>query len=286
MLDLASRSWIDLVESTLAAQVHPLNEDLHLTIFKRGPWRIGYLNFVAGCESLPALPIAQVRKAARDLGAHALRIQANEPAPESRSFARYPLAACRIRALQRWHARQSDKGRRTANRLSRSPLNMRPAVSRDGAVMHRLYESTVRRHGGTARYTKAYFEALAPLAGQVAEQDGAVVGFVCSARHGDRGLYLHGAYADSARSLYVSDLLFLRMLESARDSGLQSFDFLASPHASLLRYKQMWGGEPMTDWVSDLALSWRGSAFAALYSLRHQIHGQRRERVRLRSGAG
>ncbi|MES0873763.1 GNAT family N-acetyltransferase [Sinimarinibacterium thermocellulolyticum] len=280
MLDLASRAWIDLIESTLSARVYPLDEGFQLTVFRRGPWRIGYLNFVAGCEALQPMSIARLRTIAREMGVHALRVQANEPVSDSLSFARYPLSACRIRDLQRWHVRQFDKGRRTENRLSRTALNLRPAVAGDGAAMHRLYQSTVQRKGGTAHYTRAYFEALAPLAGYVAEKDGVVVGFVCSARYGDRGLYLHGAHADSARSLYASDLLFLRMLEAARAAGLRSFDFLHSPHPSLLRYKQMWGGEAMTDWVSDLALNWRGTAFAALYSLRHRIRGQRSEPVR------
>lgn len=271
MIDLDGAQWTDCLAVSFGARVIGMNgTGATLTVFRTGPWRIGFVDFVSGSRGDPAALVAPARSAARAAGVHVLRFVAERPLPGSARFARYPQQACRLRDLQGWHAGATDKGRRTLNRRDRTALVLRRATPADAAAMHALYVATVTRQGGVPRYPLAYFEALAPHAGTVALLDGQVVGFVCTGCRGERGLYLHGAYAPSARAHHPSDLLYLAMLEEARDRGLRAFDFLASPQPGLLQYKQAWGGERFTEWTSDLATGALGGMFVTAYAAHHR----------------
>lgn len=270
MIDLDGAQWADCLAVSFGAQVLRMDgTGATLTVFDKGPWRIGFVDFVSGSDRDPAALLAPARSAARSAGVNVLRFVADRPVPGSARFARYPQQACRLPDLQAWRAQATDKGRRTLNRRVRTALVMRGASRKDAAAMHALYVATVSRQGGVPRYALAYFEALAPHAGTVALLDDQVVGFVCAGYKGGRGLYLHGAHAPSARGHHPSDLLYLAMLESARDRGLRSFDFLASPQPGLLQYKQAWGGERFTEWTSDLATGAQGGMFVMAYAAHH-----------------
>lgn len=280
MIDLNSERWRSAVEASLRARVVPLastneSEPSSLTIFRRGPWQIGYVDFIAGSEGQSEASLPALMSAARALGVDVVRFQGREPVPMSRRWARYPIQDCRIENLQRWEARAIDKGRRTSNRRVRTALSIRRARRDDGAAMHRLYVETLRGHGGTAHYSASYFEAIAESAALVATYEGQLVGFVCSGFLGGRGLYLHGAQSPAGRRHHASDLLFLEMLCAAKAKGLKTFDFLASPQPGLLAYKQAWGGRARNEWVCDCPLTVLGSAFSAAYRV-HRAWAARR----------
>jgi len=271
VIDLDGAQWADCLAASFGAQVVRMDTaEATLTVFDKGPWTIGFVDFVSGSQGDPAVLVAPARLAAKTAGVHVLRFVADRPLPGSARFARYPQQACRLPDLQAWRAATSDKGRRTLNRRIRTSLVMRGATRADAAAMHALYLATVSRQGGVPRYPLAYFEALAPHAGTVALLDDQVVGFVCAGYRGGRGLYLHGAHAPSARAHHPSDLLYLAMLETARDRGLCAFDFLASPQPGLLQYKQAWGGERFTEWTSDLATGALGGMFVMAYAAHHR----------------
>lgn len=271
MIDIDSAQWADCLAAGFGARVLPIDGvDATLTVFQKGPWRIGFVDFMAGSEGDPATLLAPVRPAARAAGVHVLRFVADRPLAESASFARYPQPACRLPDLQSWRAEATDKGRRTLNRRRRTALTMRCATQNDAPAMHLLYADTVIRHGGVPRYPPTYFEALAPHAATVAVLDDRVVAFVCAGYKGGRGLYLHGAYAPAVRVHHPSDLLYLGMLEAARARGLHTFDFLASPQPGLLQYKEAWGGLRSTEWTSDLATGALGRVFVMAYGAHHR----------------
>lgn len=278
MIDLGSGQWADCLAAGFGARVLPIEGgDATLAVFQKGPWRIGFVDFVSGSEGDPTALLAPARAAARAVGVHVLRFVADRPLADSARFARYPQPACRLPDLQGWRVEATDKGRRTLNRRRRTALIVRCATQDDAPAMYSLYAETVIRHGGVPRYPTPYFEVLAPHAGTVAVLDDRVVGFVCAGYKGQRGLYLHGAHAPAARAHHPSDLLFLAMLEAARARGLHAFDFLASPQPGLLQYKEAWGGLRSTEWTSDLATGTRGAAFVMAYAAHHQW--------RLRTGA-
>lgn len=283
MIDLDGEHWAACLAVSLDAQMFRLDgSEATLTVVPKGPWKIGFVDFVAGSRSDPDLLVASAQSTARAVGVDVLRFVAERPVTGSRRFARYPQEACRIPDLQGWQVAATDKGRRTRNRRARSGLVLRVARLTDAACMHALYVATVVRQGGVARYGLAYFEALAPHAGTVAMLDDEVVGFVCTGHKAGRGLYLHGAQAPLARRHHPSDLLFLTMLEAARNRGLQSFDFLASPQPGLLQYKQAWGGERFTEWTSDLEQGPMGGMFVMAYA----AHQRWRRYVRAGQEAG
>ncbi len=272
MIDLDGDAWRQALEQGLGAQVVPVEgpgaPGRRLIVFTKGPFRVGYADFTAGVSMLDEAYEAAMRAAAQRHGVDVIRYQAPRAAAASPRHARFPLATTVIPGMQAWDERTLEKPRRTSNKMRRTELLIRRAEASDAAAMNRLYLETMRRHGGARRYGEAYFAAIAATSSWVACLSGAVVGFVASGRAGDRGLYLHGGHCESARGHYPSDLLFLAMLREAKEEGLGSFDFLASPprQRSLLDYKCAWGAEVRPVVVSDHPQGWRGQAFSMAYA--------------------
>lgn len=272
MIDLSGDTWRLALEKGLGAEVVDL-EGLgvlghRLVIFRRGPWKVGYADFVAGNPDLDEGYLQVVSQAAARGRVDVLRFQSSMPAAGSPHHARFPLPSSLITTLQNWDERKLEKPRRTANRIVNSEVTIRRADRSDGAVIHEIYLGTLRRHGGAARYTLDYFTLIAEESCWIASVGDEVLGFVAVGAAGGRGLYLHGGHRDSARKHYPSDLLFLTMLREAKAAGLACFDFLASPpkQRNLLHYKQAWGGEARDVIVSDLPLSVAGHTFSIAYA--------------------
>lgn len=272
MIDLRGDAWRRALERGLGAEVVELDgldvAGHRLVIFRKGPLRIGYTDFVAGCPALDARYLRVVDEAARRGRVDVVRFQAATAVPGGPHYARFPLPSALIEALPAWDERQLEKPRRSANRILRSELAIRRAGSADAAAIHGLYLDTLGRHGGAARYTAEYFALIASDACWVACLGDDVVGFVAVGATGATGLYLHGGHRESARKHYPSDLLFLTMLREAKASGLERFDFLASPpgQRSLLDYKRAWGAGVRDIVVSDRPLGLAGHAFSAAYA--------------------
>lgn len=273
MIDVAGVAWTRALELGLGAQVvcieHPgTREDCRLVVFKKGPLRIGYADFVAGVESLDPAYEAVMLDAAKCHHVDVIRYQAPHAVASSPSYGRYDLGTTVIGDLQRWDARALEKPKRASNRLRRSEVRIRRGRATDAGSMHRIYLETLRRQGGSGRYTETYFSLIAESSTWVACLGDEMLGFVSSARSGDRGLYLHGGHRESMRQYYPSDLLFLTMIDEARNEQLRCFDFLASPpkQRGLLDYKRAWGAEVTPLVVSDQVLGWRGRGFSLAYA--------------------
>lgn len=260
MIDLASDAWFSALRNGLGAQVQPSDATApssYLALFRAGPFRIAYPEFPFGIMA-PAdrsqLSVMAVR--ARELGADVLRLQCRTAPEGSDIVGVHRLKTVRIERLDEWDESRIEKARRARNRLARTPVTVRSGTAADGEVLHRLYEATVARHGGGVRYSRRYFDSIAPHAALIAEIDNRPCGFVCSGRFGSQGVYLHGGHDPAARAHYPSDILFLSMLRAAKAQGLESFDFLASPPAqqSLVGYKLAWGGSEVDLAVCDLAI--------------------------------
>jgi len=259
MIDLQAKAWTDALKVGLGADSVPLpgTQRGWMVCFRAGPFRVAYPDFPIGSQELDAAAVSEWSGVARGLRADLMRIQAPHELADARVFARHRLGSVAIADLGGWRESQWEKARRAANRQARSALHIRAGRREDGAQLHRLYLSTLRRHGGAARYSREYFEAIAPQAATVAVLDGSVCGFVCAGIRGDRACYMHGAHLPEARAHYPSDQLFLSMLRAARDAGARHFDFLPSPawQDGLIAYKRAWGGTPVAAVVSDLALN-------------------------------
>lgn len=259
MIDLASDLWLSALQAGLGAKVvrMPGADGGLMACFRAGPFRVAYPDFLIGSEHLDEAALLAQCEAARQLGADLLRIQTDQALADARVFASHSLGSIAISPLADWSERSFEKVRRAANRQARSALQIRQGQADDGAHLYKLYLSTLRRHSGAARYSEAYFEAIAPSAALVATVDGSICGFVCIGFRGGRACYMHGAHDPQARAHYPSDQLFLAMLRTARDAGLRSFDFLPSPAGqdSLSAYKRAWGGQDIALVVSDLALN-------------------------------
>ncbi|QQP98509.1 GNAT family N-acetyltransferase [Lysobacter enzymogenes] len=257
MLDLDSAQWTQALGEGLGAQLTRLRDGGTVACFKAGPFRVAYPDFLIGSSAvLDAQALDERVAAAAGLRADLIRLQAAQAPVDARVQAVHSIGSIAIGRLADWQERSWEKARRAGNRAPRSPLRLRPGRAEDGAQIDRLYQATLRRHGGSIRYNRRYFELIAPAAAIVAELDGTICGFVCAGFQRGRACYMHGAHDPEARAHYPSDLLFLEMLRRAREAGMQRFDFLPSPpgQSSLSAYKRAWGGSDEALTVSDLAL--------------------------------
>lgn len=281
MLDLDSGQWAQALREGLGAQFANLPGGGAVACFKAGPFRVAYPDFLIGAAGvLDADALAQRVAAAAGMRADLIRLQSMQAPADARIQAVHAVGSIAIERLGDWDERAWEKARRAGNRAPRSALSLRPGRAEDGATMDRLYQATLRRHGGSIRYTRRYFELIAPHAAIVAELDGKVCGFVCVGFQGRRACYMHGAHDPEARAHYPSDQLFLGMLRRARDAGMERFDFLPSPtgQASLSVYKRAWGGSDEALTVSDLALRpLRARGFALALRLSKAVDSLRRD---------
>ncbi len=286
MIDLQSDAWISALRVGLGADLRATARSAgaeYLALFRAGPFRIAYPDFPFGMGPVDRERLRTLLAVAREIGADVVRLQCDSEPQSVGTLAAHRLQGVRIESLADWDESRIEKARRARNRSSRSRLTVRRGTSPDGEIAYRLYRATVLRHGGSLRYSRAYFEAIAPHAALVAEIDGVPCGFVCTGRIGSLGVYLHGGHDPAVRALYPSDALFLSMLREAKSEGLESFDFLPSPPAqrSLVDYKVAWGGRPVDIVVHDVAIRpLRARAFELAYTLSSMF----RRAMRFRAG--
>lgn len=239
-----------------------------VTVFRAGPFALGYLGFPVGgglgggvvdrdlLEGLSSVSLP--------LRLHGLKVPGRDLIGIS------PVGAIRetvfettIENLSDWDPARLPKVRRALARGRRSALQLRNAEPTEAGRLHQLYQHTVTRAGGAVRYTSKYFETLVALSTvhpgvlcRVAEHHGTIVGFMVSAWHGGAAYYLHGATHPDYQSYSPSDALFHEAIIRARDHGLQRFELLASPadQPGLIRYKEKWGGVTRSNELITLAV--------------------------------
>ncbi len=280
MIDLLSVKWAEVLTKGLGAAHYNLDDGGTITCFKLGPFRIAYPDFFSGTPGPVCTDkFRMILRTAQTLKADIVRLQTANLEAIATPAITHSLGSCAISSLDMWDERNFDKGRRTSNREKRSPLLLRKGRSSDGKRMHQLYLSTIRRHGGAARYSQTYFELIAEDAALVAELDGQICGFVCAGFRNKTAYYMHGAHAPEARKHYISDLLFLKMIRQARDAGMNTFDFLPSPASqpTLSAYKKLWGASELDFTAYEIALNpMRAHAFLAGLKIANFISSLRR----------
>lgn len=229
-----------------------------ISVFKAGPFRIGYLGFPAGgivgptpfqSETITGWDTA--RFPAR-LDCLRLPVSGFAPAATLRLPAsENPETA--IVALQQWEPQDLPKLRRDLNKARRSPIIVEHATEPTlGKTFEQLYRATVTRHGGQIRYNEKYFSLLIELSRNhpglrcfVAKHGNNIAGFTVAALHGENAYYLHGAGHPDFIHYGTSDLLLHDTITWAKTQSARCFNMMASPpgQTTLIRYKEKWGAE-------------------------------------------
>jgi hypothetical protein len=233
-----------------------------ITVFKAGPFSVGYLGFPAGSiafeRGLPAAIVSQLEESRRLYGLTCIRIPVSEFADNEDlgiNFVSNPETA--ITALQQWDLMGVSKNlRRDLRKAGKSDVVVRQTTDTSlGPLFYDIYESTVKHHGGSLRYNCNYFSAVLGLAAEnsavqcfIAELADEVIGFAVVVNHGDAAFYLHGGATLASRKLSPSDLILAQAITQARSNGLSLFNCMASPpdQPTLVRYKEKWGAETRT----------------------------------------
>ncbi len=235
-----------------------VNIFLAVTVFRIGPFRIGYIGFpssriIGGNE----LELEDMKKLYRIILAgkvHLLRLTLNiQNSPVTPSFPFSVSLETEIQDLQNWnHSYLPSSVRRNIRRA----MNSRVHIS-DSAGMaiepkiYALYYDTIHRHGGSLRYNAAYFHNIiefsqshARLRCLVATVDDEVAGFLVLALENQTAYYLHGGTDMHKQQYRPSDFLFSTAINWARENGMKRFNMMSSPGSQLglVRYKEKWGG--------------------------------------------
>lgn len=255
--------WQSLLERAFGSQTiygwQPAAEiGFALSVFGAGPFRIGYLGFpvggTIGTTTLDYDTVMGWKAAYFPVPVHCLRVPVSGfAAGPALALPRAQTPETAILALGNWEVGKFPKLRRDIHKARRSPTVIRELTDPLlGDTFHRLYRATVTRHGGQLRYNEPYFRGLIELSREhrglrclTAMLDEEVAGFVVVALHGKTAYYLHGA-SDTALMRYgASDLLLHEAIMWAKTQSADCFNLMTSPReqASLIRYKEKWGGQ-------------------------------------------
>ena len=242
-----------------------------VSVFRAGPFRIGYLGFPTGSIIGDLAPIHGLIKtlplSLPSLPIHILRwpCSASRPMP-SLSYRHEILPETLLINLQDWSdANLLKRVRRDVSKARRSQLVVIEAdePERHGEYMHKLYVQTVMRHHGETRYSASYFRELVRLAAHdqllrcfLAIHNEKIAAFLVLAIEGDTAYYLHGANDPDLTALCPTDLLIHHAINEAKRLGLSCFNMMASPknQPSLVRYKEKWGGITQPQTTFDIPL--------------------------------
>lgn len=242
---------------------------LSITVFKAGPFRIGYLGFPVGGTmgggTISPEMVEALKKADFSDRIHCLRI----PVSAFVSNIDLPIPSqitpeTTIENLQEWRPETNYKLYRDIKKARHSLLRVSDATDPlQGDTIFGLYRDTISRRHGNIRYTLNYFNELINLAKRhfqlrclLAIKDGTVAGFLIVACHHKTTYYLHGAMDPEFKRYTPSDLLLYEAINWAKRMGMDYFNMMASPlnQLSLVRYKEKWGGVTRQQRTYDLAL--------------------------------
>ncbi len=231
-----------------------------ITLFKAGPFKIGYLEF-------PVTDIAEFSLNNDNITA----LKQSIPIPIDILY--LPISAftnataldlnyvitseTAITDLPNWQLSQLPKKlRRDIKKANNSNLEVIDASTPDhGNICYQLYQQTIQRHNGNLRYTLDYFQAIMQLSQTqpklrclLAYLNGEIAGFLIVALHYQTAYYLHGAINFELKRYGISDKLLYEAILWAQSQQMKHFNFMASPpsQTSLIRYKEKWGGMTKT----------------------------------------
>lgn len=242
-----------------------------LTLFKRGPFSIGYFGF----------PVcAMERTNSEEKYALDRMLEAVSTIPRKPNIIRSALSPFSIGVINKkykaitttescisnlsdWSLDGSTKRRRASRRAVRGCVNFTLTNEASGAEMYYLYKQAITRNLGSTRYTPAYFDSLSENLDNSSielfglRKEKSLVSMIITAKHGDTVYYLHGGSIPEVLSVGVSDFLIQKAIESAKCSGSKSFNFLPSPtnQTGLIKFKEKWGGESLTSETAQIIMN-------------------------------
>jgi len=261
---LDDEEWLDLLRSSFkgAALVSDgASEGLHRLVwfvFRVGPLRVAYPRFPVGLEADDLANVEELRwhlTQLRNGGVDVAQISLPESSGVQLTVGHHSvdLPDTTIQDLQSWsEAALTQSCRTKVRRAARAGLIVDGARPEEGRVVWRLYQQTITRHGGAARYPQKYFERLVELAaaggclrvGVARSPIHGAVGFIATAVNGSRAYYLHGGFDDAAARLRPGYLCLEWAIREAIAARCTEFRMLTSParQTALVRYKESFGG--------------------------------------------
>lgn len=228
-----------------------------LTIFKRGPFRMGYLGFPFFDMNIEDLEKYQLNR----------MLAAISRMPKKPHLIRVPLSAfsqtkvvidgaksnttieTAIPSLDDWTIERGATMRRDLKRAEKKLQGVSVDQAGSGAVLFDLHRQAVLRNKGKLKYTANYFNSLADEI-RKGNVDAKVIAnetlscMVITVPHEGKTFYLHGGSTQAARKLSATDLLLKLSIDQAKQRKHTSFNLLFSSaeQLSLIKFKEKWGG--------------------------------------------
>lgn len=226
-----------------------------VTVFKAGPFRVGYVGFPAGQALNGALTdtMAQsLQQATWPYRLDLLRLNSSLFVESMNLVVPYKAALETVLPLENWSRNDLPaRVRRDVRQAEKSGVLVKEATKDADVFFTNLYQKTVRRHGGSIRYTRTYFRELlkmtatrSQLRAWIAILADKPIAFLVAVHDGKTVFYLHGAFDWEYRRHQASDLLFYNAINWAKERGATQFNMMSSPvsQPSLVEYKEKWGG--------------------------------------------
>jgi hypothetical protein len=253
-------AWQSFLESSFGCRtIYGTNgeQGVAITVFKAGPFEVGYLGFPAGITIGHAVDLRALLSDFKESNLPGkpvcIRLSPSAFSQAAELKLKYVVnSETAITDLQSWDAMGvSSKLRRAIRKTEKSGLV--PFEITDIALheaIFDMYRRTVQRNRGSLRYSREYFKGFIRLSVETTEVritgvlvDDLLAGFVATCRDNGTTYYLHGGTASDFRHLSPSDILMRDAIEFARSAGSQCFNFMASPlkQPELVRYKEKWG---------------------------------------------
>lgn len=243
---------------------------ISITVFRAGPFRIGYVGFPVGGTIGPKVSadsiIACLNETDFPVTLHVLRYPVSAfPTSPSIDVTVQANPETAILDLQQWDFSAHSKLRRDIKKAQRSEVKVVDISQPEsqGEICYNLYKDTIKRNLGALRYNRRYFKKISEMSCEnnqirclLAELGNEIVGFVIIVLQGKTAYYLHGAIDHSFKKYCVSDRLLYEAIEWAQDEGMTCFNLMVSPHdqPSLVRYKEKWGGETRNHTSYELSI--------------------------------
>ena len=259
-----------------------------VSVYKVGPFRVGYVGFpvgeIIGDQKFLNDVLWALKNTSLPIRVDILRIMVSEFQDiviSDQNGMQAPETA--IVNLQTW--RLPSKIRRNINKFSRSNIHLEEIEDiKYSKPMFSLYEDTVKRNQGQIRYTEPYFRSLIRLSVDESSvrcigafSGDKLVGYLVVAISGMTANYLHGATDHLYSKDRVSDGLYHEMITWAKSQGARCMNFLSSPKGqrSLSRYKEKWGGKTRVnttyEFVINKIYAYPFLVISRIYSLQYRM---------------
>lgn len=258
-----STPWQELLNRGLNSQTLYGWDDenqrgITLTVFKAGPFNIGYIGFpigsILGKGFLTGADILEIKTTTLPISIHQLRFSCGAFEKKTKfPFKETQIPETQILNLDSWQLCNMPKLNRDIKKSNRSCFDIKIAVSNeDSKIIYNLYQKTIQRNFGSQKYTYQYFQELVSLSNETPNihcllslLNNQVAGFIITVIDHHTTYYLHAAINLELRKYGVSDKLLYEAILLAKNNNSSKFNLMASPinNKSLIKYKEKWGAE-------------------------------------------